>query len=164
MIHVIIGNGRGKTSSAVGLAIRSAGHGFPVLFMQFIKDDSSGEIAILRNVPHVTICHPIVNYGFTFQMTEEQLKETAIEYEKMVDEAIKSDAFMIVLDESIHALKAGLIKKEKLEKLLENHCEFVLTGYEAPEWLISKADYVSYIKKIKHPYDLGIEARPGIEY
>ena len=164
MIHVIIGNGRGKTSSAVGLAVRAAGHGFPVLFMQFLKNDSSGEIVILRKIPHLVIRHPAVDYGFTFQMTEEQLKETSVEYGKMIDEAVKSDAFMIVLDESIHALKAGLIKKEQLEKLLEKKCEIVLTGYEAPEWLIIKADYISNVKKIKHPYDNGVQARIGIEF
>ncbi len=164
MIHVIVGNGRGKTSSAVGLAVRAAGHGFSVLFMQFLKDDTSGEIAILRSIPQITICHPKTNYGFTFQMSDEQLEETANEYEGMLNEALTSDAFLIVLDEVLHAFNAGLIKREQLEQLLNKNCELVLTGYETQDWLIKTADYVSNVRKVKHPYDKGIEARIGIEF
>ena len=164
MIQVYIGEGKGKTTASIGLSIRAAGHGFNVLFMQFLKDDSSGEISVLRSIPGIEVIHCPVNYGFTFQMTEDQKKETALEYDKMLDKAIEADVFLIVLDEAIHALNAGLINQEKLERLLHKNCEIVLTGRNAPEWLTDRADYVSDIQKIKHPYDKRVQARVGIEF
>ena len=164
MIQVYVGDGKGKTTASIGLSIRAAGHGFTVLFMQFLKDDSSGEVSVLRSIPGIEVIHCPVNYGFTFQMTEDQKKETAKEYDKMLDKAIGTDAFLIVLDEAIHALNAGMISREKLERLLDKNSEIVLTGRNAPEWLINRADYVSDIQKIKHPYDKGVQARVGIEF
>ena len=164
MIHVYVGDGKGKTTAAVGLSVRAAGHGFKVLFMQFLKDDSSGEIDVLRRVPEIEVVHCPVNYGFTFQMSEEQKRETAEEYDKMLDRAIDSDAFLIVLDEVIHALNAGMIIKEKLERVLDKDCEIVLTGRDAPEWIVDRADYISDVRKIIHPYDKGVQARIGIEF
>ena len=164
MIQVYIGDGRGKTTTSVGLSVRAAGHGFRVLFMQFLKDDSTGEVKALRQIPGIEVVHCPVNYGFAFQMTEEQKKETAKEYDKMLDKAISSDAFLIVLDEVIHATNAGMIKKEKLGRVLDKDCEIILTGQDAPEWILDRGDYVSDIRKIKHPYDKGIQARIGIEF
>ena len=164
MIQVYVGDGKGKTTASIGLSIRAAGHGFTVLFMQFLKDDSSGEVSVLRSIPGIEVIHCPVNYGFTFQMTEDQKKETAKEYDKMLDKAIGTDAFLIVLDEAIHALNAGMISREKLERLLDKNSEIVLTGRNAPEWLINRADYVSDIQKIKHPYDKGVQSKVGIEF
>lgn len=164
MIQIYVGEGKGKTTASIGLSIRAAGHGYKVLFLQFLKDDSSGEISVLRAVPGLELMHCPVNYGFTFQMTEEQKKETAQEYRKMLDKAIGAEAFLIVLDEAIHALNAGLIDREQLERLLEKNCEIVLTGQDAPEWLVHRADYISNVKKVRHPYDKGVQARVGIEF
>ena len=155
---------KGKTTAAIGLSIRAAGQGFQVLFMQFLKDDSSGEISVLRTVPEITVCHSPVHYGFTFQMTEEQKSRTAKEYNAMLEQAISSNASVIVLDEVLHALNVGMIQKDKLEKLLLKDCEIVLTGRDAPKWLVECADYLSEIREIKHPYKLGVQARKGIEY
>ena len=164
MIHVIVGDGKGKTTASVGIAIRVAGHGWKVLFIQFLKDDSSGEIKILRNIPGITVVHSPVNYGFTFQMTQAQLETTASEYHKMMNMAYASEAGIIILDEVIHALNAGLVSIEDVKQLLNKEVEIVLTGRDAPDWLIGTADYVSNIQKIKHPYDKGIIAREGIEF
>jgi len=164
MIQVYVGDGKGKTTASIGLCIRAAGHGFNVLFMQFLKDDNSGEVSVLRSIPSIEVIHCPVNYGFTFQMTEDQKRETAKEYDKMLDKAIGTDVFLVVLDEAIHALNAGMISRKKLERLLDKNCEIVLTGQNAPEWLINRADYVSDIQKIKHPYDKGVQARVGIEF
>ncbi len=80
MIQVYVGDGKGKTTASIGLSIRAAGHGFQGLFMQFLKDDSSGEVSVLRSIPGIEVVHCPVNYGFTFQMTEGQKKETSQEY------------------------------------------------------------------------------------
>lgn len=82
----------------------------------------------------------------------------------MLDRAIASDVFLIVLDEIFHAINAGMIKKEKLERVLDKDCEIVLTGRDAPEWILDRSDYVSDIRKTKHPYDKGVQARVGIEF
>lgn len=164
MIHVIEGDGKGKTSAAVGLIIRAAGHGFKTLFIQFLKGNGSGEVRILRSIPDVEIVHCPVNYGFTFQMNEEQKRETAREYYKLIDYAISSDAFLIVLDEVIDALNAGLVEEKKIRQTLEKNSEIVLTGRDAPDWLVEIADYISEVKEIKHPYENGVRARVGIEF
>lgn len=164
MIHVYAGDGKGKTTASVGLSVRAAGHGFKVLFIQFLKGDSSGEIEILRGIPGVEVVHCPINYGFTFQMTDKQKKETAEEYDKMLDQALNSDAFLIILDEVIHAINAGMIEKAKLEQIMDKKCEIVLTGRDIPEWIVDRADYISDVRKIKHPYDKGIQARIGIEF
>lgn len=164
MIHVIDGDGKGKTTASVGLAVRAAGHGLNVLFMQFLKDGSSGEIRVLREIPGITVTHSPVNYGFTFQMTDAQKRETAAAYRNMLEQALRSDAALIVLDEVIHALNAGMAEREILERILEKDCEIVLTGRDTPEWLLARADYISRVQKLRHPYDNGVEARIGIEF
>lgn len=164
MIHVYIGDGKGKTTASVGLSVRAAGHGLKVLFLQFLKDSSSGEVKVLTTLPEISVVHASVNYGWLLYMTDVQKKEIALEYDKMLDTALASDAFLIVLDEVIHAFNAGLISRDKLEKVLDKECEIVLTGRDAPTWLIDRADYCSEIKKIKHPFDVGVHARAGIEF
>ena len=163
MIHLIEGDGKGKTSAAVGMCVRAAGHDWNVLFIQFLKDDSSGEIKPLQRLGVKTL-HSPVNYGFLFQMNEEQKQETAYEYRKMIKEATSSDAQLIVLDEVVHAVNFGLLTKDEIEQLLKKDTEIVLTGRDAPKWLKDLSDYVSDINKVKHPYDQGIQARVGIEF
>ena len=163
MIHLIEGDGKGKTSAAVGMCVRAAGHDWNVLFIQFLKDDSSGEIKPLQRLGVKTLPCP-VNYGFLFQMNEEQKQETAYEYRKMIKEATSSDAQLIVLDEVVHAVNFGLLTKDEIEQLLKKDTEIVLTGRDAPKWLKELSDYVSDINKVKHPYDQGIQARVGIEF
>ena len=97
-------------------------------------------------------------------MTQQQLSETAGYYDEMMDRVIASDAFLIVLDEALHALKAGLLKPEKLEQVLKKDAEIVLTGASAPSDLTEKADYISEIRKVRHPYDRGVAAREGVEF
>ena len=169
MIQLYAGDGKGKTTASIGLAVRAAGHGFKVLFMQFLKYDLHGEIEILRNLPGVEIVQPAVNYGFTWQMTQDQKEETAQEYDRMLEQAICSDAFLIVLDEVVHALNFGLVDVNRLKGVLlkgmyMNKCEIVLTGRNPPDWLIERVDYYSEICKVKHPYDYGKAARIGVEY
>ena len=163
MIHLIEGDGKGKTSAAVGMCVRAAGHDWNVLFIQFLKDDSSGEIKPLQRLGVKTL-HSPVNYGFLFQMNEEQKQETAYEYRKMIKEATSSDAQLIVLDEVVHAVNFGLLTKDEIEQLLNKDTEIVLTGRDAPKWLKDLSDYVSDINKVKHPYNQGIQARVGSEY
>lgn len=168
MIHIYYGDGKGKTTAAVGLAIRGAGNDFNVAFAQFLKDDSSGEISILRNIPQIRVFHTDSFYGFVKYMNDEQKNEMKADYAellKKVEREIKENT-IVILDEVIHACNFGLLEEQVLCKFLDKYsqsAEIVLTGRNPSQELIKRADYISEIKKIRHPYDKGIEARKGIE-
>ena len=164
MILVKTGNGEGKTTSAIGLAIRAVGHGKKALIIQFLKDDRSGEVTILKSISGIEIVHPNHNFGFVFQMSEDQKMTTSKDCDFLLGYAKSSNADVIVLDEVLHALDTNLISRDKLEEVLELKKIIILTGYRAPPWVIDKADYVSDVQKIKHPYDVGIQSVEGIEF
>lgn len=172
MIEIYCGDGKGKTTAAVGLAVRAAGRGIPVVFIQFLKSDASGEIHVLRNLPRVAVYHAKAFYGFTKDMNEQQKAELRLHYEVLLqkaEEEIKAAAghqLVLVLDEAIHACNKGLLEEERLVRLLEGcpeNVEVVLTGREPSKALTDRADYISRIEKVRHPYDKGIPARKGIE-
>ena len=179
MTHIYYGNGKGKTTSATGLAVRAAGRGIPVCFVQFLKDGSSGEISVLRNLPGVCLIHPPISYGFTRNMTEEQKRKTAEICESLLAQvklrmgapcSTKPDAedvvSLIVLDEVLHAERHGFVSEDELLSLIElagEKNELVLTGAQASEGLLARADYVTHFVKEKHPFDEGVPARTGIE-
>nr|MCR5544995.1 cob(I)yrinic acid a,c-diamide adenosyltransferase [Lachnospiraceae bacterium] len=89
MIQIYTGDGKGKTQSAIGATIRGAGHGLPVLFCQFLKDDSSGEISILKELKEVEVFHAPKDYGFYFQMSEEEKAFTKKEAKLLFNQVIE---------------------------------------------------------------------------
>lgn len=174
MVQLYIGDGKGKTTAAIGLAVRAAGWGEKVYVAQFLKNpkDVSGECSAVKKyrLP-VTIerfsgqTHPMFLPKEKFDR-DRMLRsvDTAL---KTIHKHIKSKRFsIIILDEILNAYKGRFVSKEQLQRLLKTakKCELVLTGRGAPSWLINQADYVSYIKKVKHPYDKGISARRAIEF
>ncbi len=165
MIHIYCGDGKGKTTAAIGLAVRMAGYNKKVLFMQFLKGSYTGELEILQK--SVTVMRCDKNYGFFRSMTDSD-KENIIKcHNENLEYVLKNmDSFdMIVLDEIFAAYNYDLANKEKVKEIVEKYKgELVMTGREPQEWFVEKADYVSEIKKIKHPYDKGITAREGIEF
>lgn len=168
MIQIYCGDGKGKTTASVGLAIRGAGNDFNVLFSQFLKDDSSGEINILKNIPQIRVFHTNAFYGFVKYMSDEQKAEMKADYAELinrVEREIKENT-IVILDEVIHACNFGLLEEKTLCEFLDKYsqsAEIVLTGRNPSQELIKRADYISEIKKVRHPYDKGIEARKGIE-
>lgn len=189
MIEIYHGDGKGKTTAAAGLAVRAMGYEIPVLFVQFLKDDTSGEIAMLRRLGAETL-HPSVFYGFVSRMNARELAETREDCKDMlqqVDAWIKAhispletganDASeemtgdkvpqaVVILDEVLHAVKYGLVAQDALIRLLRayrSRAEFVLTGRDPSAELLELADYVTEMKKQRHPYDKGVFARKGIE-
>lgn len=173
LIHIYTGDGKGKTTAAIGLSIRFAGNCGNVLFTQFLKDDKSSEINILKKINNITFMASGKNFGFTRSMTPEikELAKTHFSqylYQALENVTLKSNNFeLLVLDEIIAADNFELIPHEKLISFLKNkpkNLEVVLTGRNPSDDIISLADYVSEIKKIKHPYDKKISARAGIEY
>ncbi len=183
MIHIYCGDGKGKTTASMGLCVRAASNNIPVLVAQFLKDDTSGELNVLRTLPTVEIIHSDKFFGFTWNMTEEEKKEQAEIFVRMMN---KVDAWieeklaecegsensgvklMVILDEVIAAIDCKLLEERVLLSLVDKHdknlVEFVFTGRNPSEKLKEKADYVSCIQAVKHPYEQGITCRRGVEY
>lgn len=194
MIQIYSGDGKGKTTAAVGISVRAAAYDIPVIFAQFLKDDSSGEIMLLKELKGLEIMHSPTFFGFVRNMTEEQKKELTKSYsdfmnqifeqiEKYVNsnadadirnsqldestEAVDENKVIVVFDEILHAINYNFVDEKKLIDFMSKYkanVEFILTGRNPSEELIELSDYYTDFKKVKHVYDSGIVARKGIEY
>ena len=152
----------------MGQAVRSAGYGYKVLFYQFLKDNTSSERKSLEQLENITCMKGREEVKFSFQMSEEEKKEVRQYYKEQLQmleiEAKNYDVF--VLDEAVCAVGIGLLEENELIRFLENKpkkLEVILTGHTISDRLLQTADYVTEMKKIKHPFDRGISARQGIE-
>lgn len=170
LIHIYCGDGKGKTTAAVGLAVRCAGRGNKVLLVQFLKSRDSGELYSLAKLPDIEIMRGKESKKFTFQMNEEEKHALLIEHNKMFEQVlakIKNGGYsLLILDEVIGALNAKVFEMPKLIEFLRHkpeNLEVVLTGRNPASELVEIADYVSEMRKVKHPMDKGIMAREGIE-
>ena len=162
LIHIYCGDGKGKTTASIGLTIRCVGRGGKVLFAQFLKERKTGEIAVLTTLPSVTVRRGKGTGKFTFQM--KKIQEETFDYICRICRENPPD--LLIMDEIIGACTTGLVSEDKLIHFLTSkpiQTEVVLTGRNPSQKLIALADYVSEIKKIKHPFDKGVEARVGIE-
>ena len=160
LIHIYCGDGKGKTTAATGLAVRAAGCGMKVLLVQFLKGQETGELRALANIPGITVLRGKASEKFTFQMDGRELQQTYDLNTKnlltSVEQARTGACDLLVLDEVMGALSCQLIDEDLLRSLVEqkpDRLELVMTGRNPPDWLIEAADYVSDIKKVKHPYD-----------
>jgi cob(I)alamin adenosyltransferase len=180
-VHVYYGGGKGKTTAAIGLAVRAAGAGKRVAFIQFDKgfDPERGEHyserKVLRAIPGVTLiptgCERIRADGtFRFGVTEPDLAEArrGLAEARKAIEALSYD--LVVLDEALGALAYGLVEEADMVSLLDLHArggkraELVLTGHKLPDEVLARADLVTQMKKVKHYFDQGVAAREGIEF
>lgn len=171
LIHIYCGDGKGKTSAATGLAVRAAGCGHRVLFSRFLKNEHSGELKVLDMVPGIEVIHLEKSYGFYQTLSEKERGEVRDMcrglWKRILNDISENRYDVLVIDEFMAAYNYDLIPQEEafcfLEQKPEN-LEIVLTGRNPDERLVELADYVSEIRKIKHPFDRGIRARRGIEY
>ncbi|MGN0372831.1 MAG: cob(I)yrinic acid a,c-diamide adenosyltransferase [Enterocloster sp.] len=172
LVHLYCGNGKGKTTAAMGAALRAAGRGRRVLIARFLKTDDSGEVAALKQVRGVTLLPCTKSFGFSWNMTEAQKKEAAVYYSSLLEMAWKTASQpqsidMLVLDEIVAACTQGFVSEERLITLLKNkpeELEVILTGRSPSAELAACADYVTEMVMCRHPYEKGIKAREGIEY
>ena len=171
LIHIYCGNGKGKTTTGMGLCTRAAGYGYKVLIYQFMKNNKTSERKILENVDNVTWIDGLEQEKFSFQMTEEEKAQRKVFYgeqlKKVTKEAVDGDYDVMFLDEAIYTIRAGLLDEAMLLDFLDHKpekLEVILTGQDPSEELIKRADYVSEICMRKHPFEKGIRARKGIEY
>ena len=167
IIHIYTGQGKGKTTAAVGLAVRAKSRGLKVLFAQFMKDTEGGELEVLERLSITVrryrevkspLFHPDIPKEDLQRATRAALQELS---------ALSRDYDLIVIDEFNCLLRENLISikqaKEFIQTLPEGR-DIVLTGRGAPEELIALGHYVTEMRLIKHPKERGLEARIGIEY
>lgn len=171
LVHLYFGDGKGKTSSTIGLAIRAAGHGKKILFVQFMKARLSGELQIFDKIENIELMRDDFSDKFTFMMSEDEKKNEANLNKRLLEKSIekiyRETIDVVVFDEIVTAVNTNLICGNELMSLiipLKNKLEIVLTGSKPEAWMLDFADYVTEIKKIKHPFDNGVKARLGIEY
>lgn len=171
MIHIYYGDGKGKTTAAVGLAVRAAGCGLRVLFVQFLKTDSSGERSVLGKLDNVTLTNCPLNLKFTFDMTDVEKHQTAVLYRNIFERSAAtalSDRYdMIVLDEIFDVINEGMLTEAQVYEFITNapnSIEIVMTGHNPSQRFLAEADYITEMKKHKHPFDSGMTARKGIEF
>ncbi|ORT99274.1 Cob(I)alamin adenosyltransferase [Anaerovibrio sp. JC8] len=189
MLQVYTGKGKGKTTAAIGLAIRSLGAGHRVFFLQFMKSLAYSEQSVLKKFAPQLVLRTtgkpffVAAEGMLSEAEKAQWGDNVVifppgqppvDYVAMIDEEFKvaeeeilaSPPELLVLDEVNVALFFGLIKQEAIEGLLQalpETTEVVCTGRNAPQWLLDRADLVTEMKEIRHYYTKGIEARKGIE-
>lgn len=165
MVHLYHGDGKGKTTAAVGLSVRAAGAGLKVVFVQFIKTRHSSEIKKLETLG-LTVIRPQGESKFASKMNEEELDTLKIVHDENLKKALSLNPDLLILDEACAALKYGCVDERLLKDAIEygQDKEVVLTGRDPAQWMVDSADYVTEMKCIKHPLKNGIKARLGIEY
>ena len=188
LVHLYYGDGKGKTTAAMGLAVRAFGAGFDVLAVQFLKDGSSSEIAVLRDRLGIPVLAEQITSRMSNKMTVEEKEKTLAchgrIWQKAMDWVGRSQSSIdigepfsdiresfsgriLILDEILGAIEAGLFPEEKVLAFLDRRpsdLEVVLTGRCPSLALMERADYRSQIVCAGHPYNTGITARKGIEF
>ena len=170
LIHIYTGDGKGKTTASVGLAVRALGSGFRVCIIQFMKgeSDESGEITTIKDFDSVSVSRFGGNLLQKNHAPIETIKaDISAGLQKARDEVASGSCELLILDEINVALSTGLADLAEvleLARLCKGKIELVMTGRNAPRDLVDIADYVTEFKMLKHPYEQGISARWGIEY
>lgn len=175
LVHIYCGDGKGKTTAALGAAVRAAGRGKRTIIARFLKTDDSGELISLASIPQITILPSNRDFGFSWQMSPETRKTAALHYrDKFVKawdmaegEGGTAGYDMLVLDEIIGAVNLGFVDEEALLAALRERpeaLEVILTGRNPSNALCFQADYLTEMKMHKHPFTEGIPSRQGIEY
>ena len=167
MLHIYCGDGKGKTTASVGLAIRMTGAGMSVAFVQFMKGGETAELETLKAIPSIEIMRCDRNYGFYSTLSDIDKAEITLCHNDLLDKAFSGKFDAVILDELNCAYKYGLLDREKAKNLIigsKDNVEVVITGRDPDNTFINAADYISEIKCVRHPYQKGIPARKGIEY
>ena len=167
LIHIYYGQGVGKTTRAIGLAMRAAGDGLQVDIVQFMKSGSSAEVNIFKKIPNIRYwCpgkHPFIMTGGPKKIHYEHAAQAL----NSASEAIERGTHLLICDEILDTIIFDVLKSEQLLELIDtckHKVELVMTGINAPADIMNRADYVTELVQVKHPYYKGARARKGIEY
>lgn len=166
LVHLYCGNGKGKTTAAMGLALRALGQGMRVVVVQFLKNGTSGELEPLKKLG-AAVYSGQPGAKFTFQMNAEEKAQATKENNARLAEALQQPCDLLILDEICAARNSGMLdealaKQAVLER--PQHREVVLTGRNPEAWMVEAANYITEMQPRRHPYEQGIPARKGIEF
>jgi len=166
MLQVYTGDGKGKTTAAIGLAVRAAGAGLKVFIGQFVKSMEYNEIKILKNIDNIDVEQYGLNCFIEKEPEQKDIK-AAQEGLKEIREILTSDKYdVVILDEANIAVYFDLFSVDELINVIDSRnegIEVIVTGRKAKEKLMDKADLVTNMQEIKHYYEKGVQARDGIE-
>jgi len=166
-IHLYTGNGKGKTTAALGLALRAAGAGKRIFIAQFVKGMQYSELDALKRFPEIELKQYGLDCFFVNEPTQKDINAARQGLSEITDYILEQKAEMVILDEVCIALYYHLVEIEEIMNLLKSkpeEMEIVMTGRYAPPELYEIADLVTDMTEIKHYYTKGIQARKGIEY
>ena len=166
LVQVYTGDGKGKTTAALGLALRASGHGLRVLFLQFLKGyPRCGEHRALEQHALFQIVQPAT--ASAFRAAPEEARRQALATLDLARAALGGEYDLVVLDEILTAVKLGSLANDEVLALVRGRSagvELVLTGRGAGREVLEVADLVTEMVKVKHPFERGVKARKGIEY
>ena len=172
LVHIYTGDGKGKTTAAVGLGVRACGSGLKVLMVQFLKSTDTGELESIKKLgPDFKVIRGFTCKKFSWEMTSEEREYTAREAAEMFEQVkaiVQTGQYeLVILDEILGVVSLNFLPWETVLDFVKNKpekVELVMTGRNAHKELVEATDYVSEIKSVKHPYEKGITSRKGIEY
>lgn len=165
-VHLYWGEGKGKTTAAMGLALRALGQGLSVTVVQFLKSGQSGELVPLRRLGAVVFSGK-EGTKFVSQMTAEERAAVKARQTESLRLALERPCGLLILDEACAAwqldmVDGALLKRAVLER--PKGCEVVLTGREPADWMLAAADYSTEMRCRRHPFWQGVHARRGVEF
>lgn len=169
-VQIYTGNGKGKTTAALGLGFRAVGRGFKVLLVQFLKGMYTGELESIKKFDNFTTKRLGETNKFSWNLSEDEKQElinkTQKEWREFTEFINNNPCDVLILDEVMGALKVGLISVEQLCQFIDNKpegTELILTGRDVPKEIEDRADLITEMRKIRHYYDKGVTSRDGIE-
>ncbi len=171
MKHLYYGYGKGKTTATIGMAVRASGSGLQVLFVQFLKSDILGERNALKKIDNITLTPCPKEVKFTYNMTGEEFSQ-AKKYNTDLWNLVTSYEYIsrydvIIFDELFSLCDVNFLEYERVKEFLmscTDEKEFIFTGHTVSDDIKMHFDYISFINKEKHPFDIGVPARKGIEF
>ena len=165
MIHYYYGNGKGKTSAAVGACLRAAGSSLRCAMIQFLKNGTSSEIALLRQSGVSVFACGFEGVRFFSRMSEQEREAVICSHNENLRRVLAGDYQMLVLDELGDAVEKKAVEPDLVQKaLLLPETEIIVTGHNRLEQFVQCADYITEFRCIAHPYQKGQKARKGIEF
>lgn len=170
LTHMYCGDGKGKTTAALGLGLRAAGAGYTVIVAQFLKSGDTAELAVLKRLG-IDVLRVQERFGFTWELSGGEREQLTAQHNELFRRAMErcgdGERKLLILDELAAALNTGTIDESMVSQALRHKpeaLELVVTGRDPCGWLLDMADYITEMRAVRHPMEQGIEARRGIEF